>query len=122
MIGASDGLTFQYVGGEGRFLGNCPAAEWFFDCRPPAAPSMLRSSSNWIEIWVDPATLIEVIWAMPGIAANCRSSGCATVLAIVSGLAPGYFTLMLMVGKSTRGSGATGSNGYAARPTSTSAA
>ena len=59
----------------------------------------------------DPATLTEVICAMPGMMANCRSSGCATALAIVSGLAPGYFTFTLMVGKSTRGSGATGSNG-----------
>ncbi len=48
---------------------------------------------------------------MPGMIANCRSSGCATALAIVSGLAPGYFTFTLMVGKSTRGRGATGNNG-----------
>ena len=38
-----------------------------------------------------------------------RSSGVATDDAIVSGLAPGSAALTWMVGKSTRGSGATGS-------------
>ena len=37
-----------------------------------------------------------------------RSSGVATAEAIVSGLAPGSAALHVMVGKSTRGSGATG--------------
>ena len=58
-----------------------------------------------------PSTLTEVIWAMPGICANCRSSGCATVVAMVSGLAPGYLAFTLMVGNSTLGSGALGRNG-----------
>jgi hypothetical protein len=54
---------------------------------------------------------------MPGICANCRSSGCATDDAIVSGLAPGSDADTWMVGKSTCGRGATGSIGYATRPT-----
>ena len=62
-----------------------------------------------IDDW--PSTLTEVICATPEICANWRSSGCATVLAIVSGLAPGNLALTMMVGKSTRGSGATGSSG-----------
>src|SRR5271165_6280355 len=110
MIGASDGLTFQYVGGDGRFFGNDPVAALICASTSPAAPSMLRSRSNWIVMDEEPATLTEVICAMPGMIANCRSSGCATVLAIVSGLAPGYFTFTLIVGKSTRGNGATGSS------------
>ena len=40
---------------------------------------------------------------------NRRSRGVATEDAIVSGLAPGIDALTWMVGKSTRGSGATGS-------------
>ena len=48
---------------------------------------------------------------MPGICANCRSSGCATDEAIVSGLPPGRLAVIWMVGKSTCGSGATGSSG-----------
>jgi hypothetical protein len=41
---------------------------------------------------------------------------------MVSGLAPGSFPLTTIVGKSTRGSGATGNSGNAAMPTSTKAA
>ena len=38
---------------------------------------------------VVPSELTEVIWLIPGISENCRSSGVATLDAIVSGLAPG---------------------------------
>ena len=62
-----------------------------------------------IDDW--PSTLTEVSWATPEICANWYSSGWATVLAMVSGLAPGNLALTEMVGKSTRGSGATGSSG-----------
>ncbi len=48
---------------------------------------------------------------MPGIWANCRSSGWATEVAMVSGLPPGKLAVTWMVGKSTCGSGATGSSG-----------
>ncbi len=40
---------------------------------------------------------------------NARSSGAATLAAIVSGLAPGSDALTRIVGKSTCGSGETGS-------------
>ena len=72
---------------------------------------MLRSRSNCTTTWVDPPTLMLVICATPEIWANWRSSGCATVDAIVSGLAPGSAAVTWMVGNSTRGRGATGSNG-----------
>ena len=68
-------------------------------------------------IEVDPIELVDVIWAMPGICAICRSSGCATDDAMVSGLAPGSEAWTWIVGKSTCGSGATGSRGNATRPT-----
>ena len=45
---------------------------------------------------------------MPGISENCRSSGVATLDAMVSGLAPGSEALTCRVGKSTLGSAATG--------------
>ena len=60
---------------------------------------------------VEPSELVEVICAMPGICASCRSSGCATEAAMVSGLPPGNVAETWIVGKSTCGSGATGSNG-----------
>ena len=62
-------------------------------------------------IAVVPSELVEVICATPGICANWRSSGCATDEAMVSGLAPGRLAVTWMVGKSTCGSGATGSSG-----------
>ena len=57
---------------------------------------------------VVPSALTEVIWVMPGISENCRSSGVATFDAIVSGLAPGSEVLTCRVGNSTLGSAATG--------------
>ena len=47
---------------------------------------------------------------------NCRSSGVATALAIVSGDAPGRTALTRMVGKSTLGRSETGSSRYAWMP------
>ena len=79
---------------------------------------MLRFSSNCSVIEVEPSVLVEVICVTPAIWPNCRSSGCATVAAMVSGLAPGSDAEPLMVGKSTCGSGATGSSGKATMPSS----
>ena len=76
-----------------------------------AAPSILRSRSNCTVICVLPSALVEVSCVTPAICENWRSSGCATVAAMVSGLAPGSEAETWMVGKSTRGSGATGRNG-----------
>ena len=70
---------------------------------------MLRSRSNCSVIRVDPWLLVEVIDVTPAMVANWRSSGVATEAAIVSGLAPGRSAETWMVGKSTRGSAATGS-------------
>src|ERR1700733_5000194 len=83
---------------------------------------MLRSRSNCTVICVLPSTLVEVICETLGIAANWVSSGVATEDAIVSGLAPGSDELTWMVGKSTCGSGATGSSGNATMPTSSTPA
>ncbi len=65
--------------------------------------------------------LVDVICVTPAIWENCRSSGCATVEAMVSGLAPGNDADTLMVGKSTLGSGATGKRGKATMPVSATA-
>ena len=58
---------------------------------------------------VEPNWLDEVIWLMPAMRPNCRSSGVATAEAIVSGLAPGKDAPTEITGKSICGSGATGS-------------
>ncbi len=71
---------------------------------------------------VPPRVLDEVISVSPAMRPKRRSSGVATEDAIVSGLAPGSWALTWMVGKSTRGSGATGSRMYARIPASITAA
>ncbi len=58
---------------------------------------------------VEPRVLEEVISVTAAMRPNCRSSGVATDEAMVSGLAPGKPALTEMVGKSTCGSGETGS-------------
>ena len=57
----------------------------------------------------DPTVLCEVISVTSAMTPRWRSSGVATVVAIVSGLAPGICACTTMVGKSTCGNGATGS-------------
>ena len=56
-----------------------------------------------------PTVLCEVISVTSAMIPRWRSSGVATVVAIVSGLAPGIVADTEIVGKSTCGSGATGS-------------
>ena len=70
---------------------------------------MLRLRSNSSVTCVLPSVLSEVMEVMPAMVANWRSSGAATDTAIVSGLAPGYCTVTVMVGTSMRGMAAIGS-------------
>src|SRR5215467_8108916 len=81
-----------------------------------AAALMSRFRSNCKTTLVEPYVLDEVIWVTPDIRPNCRSSGAATVEAIVSGLAPGRPAPTAIVGKSMRGRGATGRNLKATAP------
>src|SRR5579864_1368819 len=108
ITGASAGFTLRMVGDDGRFVGNCPLAALIAVWMSCAAESMLRDSSNWTVMLVEPSELTDVISVTPGICENCRSSGWAMFDAVVSGLAPGRLALTEMVGKSTSGSAATG--------------
>src|SRR5580658_2611469 len=78
-------------------------------CTSRAAASMLRLRSNCIVMLVDPKLLDEVISVTDAMRPNCRSRGVATDEAMVSGLAPGNDADTDTVGKSTCGSGDTGS-------------
>ena len=89
MIGWSFGLVLENVGGEGRSIGRLPVACVIAVCTSVAAASMLFSSTNWSVRLVCPWLLLEVTSSSPLICMNCRSSGVAMLLAIVSGLAPG---------------------------------
>ena len=59
---------------------------------------------------VMPSEEEEVSEVMPAMVESCRSIGEATDAAMVSGLAPGSWPMMLIVGKSTAGSAATASS------------
>jgi hypothetical protein len=80
-------------GGDGMPLGSPRLAREIVDCTSCAAASMSRLRSNCRVMLVLPCELRELIEVMPGIVANCFSSGVATVAAIVSGLAPGRLAL-----------------------------
>src|SRR5678816_450674 len=118
ITGASDGLTLRYVGFERSVAGRSTRVALIAACTSRAAPSMLRESSNCRLIRVVPTWLDDVISVTPEIVPSRRSSGVATLVAIVSGLAPGKVALTEIVGKSTCGKGDTGSTKKPAIPAS----
>ena len=63
-----------------------------------------------------PSELDDVISVMPAMWLNCRSKGVATEAAMICALAPGRPADTLIVGKSTCGSGDTGSTVNAIAP------
>ena len=77
---------------------------------------MLRLKSNCRTMPVEPRELVEVISVTPAMRPNWRSSGAATEVAMVSGLAPGNVAETWIVGKSTVGRAATGRNRKATAP------
>ena len=85
-------------------------------CTSRAAALTSRSRSNCKVIDVVPNVLLDVISVTPAIRLRLRSSGVATADAMVSGLAPGRLAPTLIVGKSTCGSGDTGSWKYPIAP------
>ena len=98
-------------------LGSCARAALSAACTSRAAPSMSRDRSNCSTTLVDPAALDEVISVTPAMRPSWRSSGVATAVAIVSGLAPGNEACTEIVGISTCGNGDTGSSVNATMPT-----
>src|SRR5882762_508177 len=82
-----------------------------------AAPSTVRFRSNCSVIEVPPSVLTDVISVTPAMAPRRFSSGAARDEATVAGSAPGRDAEITIIGKSTRGIGATGILRYAAIPT-----
>ncbi len=78
-------------------------------CTSRAAPLMSRDRSNCSTMVVWPTRLCEVISLTSAMVPRWRSSGSATLEAMVSGLPPGRLAVTNTVGKSTVGSEATGS-------------
>ena len=89
ITGASAGFTLRYVGLLGRPVGSRLRAAFNAACTSRAAPSMSRFRSNCSVTRVEPSALDDVISVTPAMRPSARSSGVATVAAIVSGLAPG---------------------------------
>ncbi len=107
-IGAAAGLNLRKLGSVGMSPGRSVSAALSAACTSRAAPSMLRDRSNCTEIRVEPDELVDVISVTPAMVPSWRSSGAATVAAMILGSAPGREALMLMVGMSTLGRLATG--------------
>ncbi len=89
MIAWSFGFVLVKVGGEGRSAGRLPVERLMAACTSVAASPRLLERLNWSTSEVCPWVLWEVIISRPGICMNCRSSGVATLFAIVEGVAPG---------------------------------
>ena len=119
--GASAGLSLRYRGLDGIPDGSEARAALSAACTSRAQSSMLRAKSNCKVTRVLFCELREVISVTPAMRPRARSSGVATVAAMVSGLAPGKDAVTAMVGKSTCGKGAMGSCGNAAAPATSSA-
>ena len=102
------GLALRKLGRDCRSPGRSVSAALIAACTSRAAPSMLRLRSNCTEMRVEPSELRDVSSVTPGISPSRRSSGAATVAAMVSGSAPGRLAVTLMVGSSTVGMLATG--------------
>ena len=109
-IGAADGLNLRKVGSVGRSPGRSLSAALSAAWTSRAAPSMLRERSNCTVMWVEPSELTDVSSVTPAISPMRRSSGAATVAAMMLGSAPGRLAFTLMVGSSTLGRLATGRN------------
>ena len=69
---------------------------------------MSRLMANWTTICELPTLLDEVSSLTPAMVASRRSSGSATVDAMISGLAPAMLACTAITGMVTFGSGATG--------------
>ena len=97
-IGWSAGLTLRKYGGVGMSLGRLRATREIATCTSWAAASMSRFRLNCRMIWVVPMLLEEVMESTPAIVENSRSSGVATAVAMVVGLAPGSWPVTWIVG------------------------
>ena len=109
MMGESAGLDLRKEGGDGMPGGSSGMAAEIAVCTSTAAPSILRSRSNWMVIDVEPREEVDVIESTPAMVVNCRSRGVATDDDIVCGSAPGRLAETERVGKSTAGRSLTGS-------------
>src|SRR5258706_14042088 len=106
--GAAVGLLFLKNGVCGMSAGRSAAEALIAACTSRAAASILRLGSNCTAMLVVPSVLVEVSSVTLAISPRWRSSGAATVAAIVSGSALGRAAATRMGAKSRLGRLATG--------------
>src|SRR5207249_9338267 len=99
--GAADGLALRKRGKDGKSLGKSASEALIAACTSRAARSMLRPIENCSWMLVKPSGLVEVICSTPEIWPSLRSSGAATVAAMIDGSAPGRVADTRIIGKST---------------------
>jgi hypothetical protein len=109
MIGWSAGFCFLYVGLDRSADGRSTRAALIAAWTSRAAPSMSRLRPNWRVMFVLPTALVDVISVTSAIVPRWRSSGVATLVDMVSGLAPAIDAETLIVAESTCGNGETAS-------------
>ena len=90
----------RYDGGLVMSEGKARCARSKAACTSTAAASILRDSSNSSVSEVLPSVLVELMVLRPGTVWNCFSSGSATDVAMVSGLAPARDAETLITGVS----------------------
>src|ERR1044072_6526528 len=100
LIGWSFGVGLESVGGLGRSGGSWPDACVIAVCTSVAAASMLLLRLNWSVKLLLPWLELLVTISSPGICMNWRSSGVATLFAIVSGAGARQTTTHSMEGES----------------------
>ena len=92
--GAPLGFALRKLGRLGMSPGRSLTAALRAACTSRAAFSILREMWNCTEIEVVPSELDEVSSVTPGISPSRRSSGAATVAAMVEGSAPGRLAVI----------------------------
>ena len=103
-------MNLRYVGLDLSAAGRSARAALIAACTSRAAPLMSRLMSNCSTICVELTLLRDVISSTPAILPRWRSSGVATLDAMISGLAPGIEAFTTMVGMSMLGNGETGNS------------
>ena len=104
------GFALKNLGGCGRVSGSIGPAVLIAACTAPAAASISVSKPNSRVIREAWLILDDVISAKPEIRPSRRSSGEVNAGAIVSALAPGRKASTVIVGRSSKGNDAIGSD------------
>ena len=117
-MGDVEELSLRKVGRPGMPGGSWSMTLLMAACTSREASFRSRSMSKKSRTSVEPVLLDDEMDDSPAMAPSARSSGPATVAAMLVGLAPGRLAVTTTIGVSICGSGATGSCRHASQPAS----